>query len=146
MEPTTRPTHAPKDDEFTEEELAQYNGKDESKPVYVCIKGESQYTEVTESSLLIRGREKGTIFDVSEKREMYGPGKGYSIFAGKDASKGLGKSSLKPEDAVSDYSSLDEKELKVLDDWVRDLPLLIHSSLSFSLLFSLSAFLLYQAV
>jgi membrane-associated progesterone receptor component len=27
-------------------------------------------------------------------------------------------SSLKPEDAVSDYSSLDEKELKVLDDWV----------------------------
>lgn len=48
-----------------------------------------------------------------------GPGKGYSIFAGKDASKGLGMSSLKPEDAVSDYSSLDEKELKVLEDWVR---------------------------
>jgi hypothetical protein len=47
------------------------------------------------------------------------PGKGYHIFAGKDASKGLGMSSLKPEDAVSDYSSLDEKQLKVLDDWVR---------------------------
>lgn len=46
------------------------------------------------------------------------PGKGYHIFAGKDASKGLGMSSLKPEDAVSDYSSLDEKQLKVLDDWV----------------------------
>lgn len=27
-------------------------------------------------------------------------------------------SSLKPEDAVSDYSTLDEKQLKVLDDWV----------------------------
>jgi len=43
MEPTTRPTHPPKDDAFTEEELAQYDGKDESKPVYVCIKGESFY-------------------------------------------------------------------------------------------------------
>lgn len=30
---------------------------------------------------------------------------------------GLGKSSLKPEDAVSDYSTLTESELKVLDDW-----------------------------
>lgn len=26
-------------------------------------------------------------------------------------------SSLKPEDAVSDYSTLDEKDMKVLDDW-----------------------------
>ena len=47
------------------------------------------------------------------------PGKGYNIFAGKDASKGLGMSSLKPEDAVSDYSTLDDKQMKVLDDWVR---------------------------
>lgn len=47
------------------------------------------------------------------------PGKGYHIFAGKDGSRGLGKSSLKPEDAVADYSTLDDKELKVLDDWVR---------------------------
>lgn len=56
---------------------------------------------------------------MTPKREMYAPGKGYHIFAGKDASKGLGMSSLKPEDAVSDYSSLDDKQLKVLDDWVR---------------------------
>lgn len=65
---------------------------------------------------------------------MYGPGGGYSVrlhqfvyvssltsltkvFAGKDASRGLGKSSLKPEDAVSDYSTLDTDEMKVLDDW-----------------------------
>ncbi len=27
-------------------------------------------------------------------------------------------SSLKPEDAVSDYSTLDDKQRKVLDDWV----------------------------
>lgn len=29
-------------------------------------------------------------------------------------------SSLKPEDAVSDYSTLDDKQMKVLDDWVSD--------------------------
>jgi membrane-associated progesterone receptor component len=43
------------------------------------------------------------------------------IFAGKDGSRGLGMSSLKPEDAVADYSTLDEKEMGVLD--VRSQPL-----------------------
>ncbi|PWN91260.1 cytochrome b5 [Acaromyces ingoldii] len=98
MEPTTAPTHPPKDDPFTKDELAKFDGSDESKPVYVCIKGQ--------------------VFDVSPKREMYSPGKGYHIFAGKDGSRGLGMSSLKPEDAVADYSTLDDKQRKVLDDWV----------------------------
>jgi len=57
------------------------------------------------------------VFDVTHKRETYGPGGSYNIFSGKDASKGLGKSSLKPEDAVPDYRDLPENELKVLDDW-----------------------------
>lgn len=60
---------------------------------------------------------------------MYGPGAGYNIFAGKDASKGLGgspdrvgliitgMSSLKAEDAVADYSSLNEAQMKTLDQW-----------------------------
>lgn len=59
----------------------------------------------------------GTIFDVTHKVDVYGPGKSYGVFAGKDASKGFGKSSLKPEDAVADYSDLDEKDRKVLEDW-----------------------------
>lgn len=88
----------PKDDPISVEDLKQYDGTDESKPVYVAV--------------------KGTVFDVSPKREMYAPGKGYHIFAGKDGSRGLGMSSLKPEDAVPDYSTLDDKQLKVLDDWV----------------------------
>jgi len=29
----------------------------------------------------------------------------------------LGKSSLKPEDCIADYSELTEKELEVLDQW-----------------------------
>jgi hypothetical protein len=30
---------------------------------------------------------------------------------------GIGKSSLKPEDAVADYSTLEPAEMKVLDQW-----------------------------
>jgi hypothetical protein len=41
----------------------------------------------------------------------------YHVFAGKDASKGLGLSSVKPEDAVPDYSGLDETAMKTLDGW-----------------------------
>ena len=59
----------------------------------------------------------GTIFDVSHKADVYGAGKSYNIFAGKDASKGLGMSSLDPQNAVSDYDGLGEGDMKVLDDW-----------------------------
>lgn len=48
---------------------------------------------------------------------MYVPGKGYHVFAGKDASRALGKSSLKVEDCVADYSGLTEDEMKTLDKW-----------------------------
>ena len=54
---------------------------------------------------------------MSKKVDVYGSGKSYNLFAGKDASKALGMSSLKPEDAVSDYSTLPEDERKVLDEW-----------------------------
>lgn len=54
---------------------------------------------------------------MTHKAEVYGRGRSYNIFAGKDGSRGLGKSSLKLEDAVADYSDLDEKDKKVLDDW-----------------------------
>ncbi|PWN27903.1 cytochrome b5 [Jaminaea rosea] len=99
MEPTTAPTHPPRlDNKISRAELSKYDGSNPDLPVYVAI--------------------KGNVFDVSPKREMYSPGKGYHIFAGKDGSRGLGMSSLKPEDAVADYSTLDDKQLKVLDDWV----------------------------
>jgi hypothetical protein len=68
----------------------------------------------------------------SAKKDMYGPGgevfayfnlhtntrlASYHVFAGKDASKGLGLSSVKVEDAVPDYSTLDEASMKTLDGW-----------------------------
>lgn len=41
----------------------------------------------------------------------------YHVFAGKDASKALGLSSTKAEDAVPDYSGLSAEALTTLDGW-----------------------------
>jgi predicted heme/steroid binding protein len=59
----------------------------------------------------------GTVFDVSAKADVYGAGRSYNLFTGKDGSKGLGMSSLKEEHAVPDYTDLNEADRKVLDDW-----------------------------
>jgi len=97
MQPERTDVPPPKEDPFTQEALKAFDGSDPAKPVYVAI--------------------KGTVFDVSRKRETYGPGGSYALFAGKDASRALGLSSLKPEDAVPDWSTLEEKDRKTLDDW-----------------------------
>lgn len=55
--PNYRP---PKDDEYTPEELSQFDGSDPTKPVFVAVKG-------TPGTLI-----QGIIFDVSPRREMYG--------------------------------------------------------------------------
>ncbi|KAK9447599.1 cytochrome b5-like heme/steroid binding domain-containing protein [Limtongia smithiae] len=86
----------PKEEVFTFTELAQYNGV-EHPSIYVAV--------------------KGIVFDVTKKAEVYGPGKSYSVFAGKDGSRGLAKSSLKLEDAVPQIDGLTDSELVVLDDW-----------------------------
>jgi len=72
---------------------------------------------VNDIDAIHRGALLGTVFDVSHKLDVYGLGKSYNIFAGKDGSKGLGMSSLQPENAIPDYSGLDESDRKVLDDW-----------------------------
>ncbi|KAG9502956.1 hypothetical protein J7337_005791 [Fusarium musae] len=41
-----------------------------------------------------------------------------NVFAGKDASRALGKTSTKPEDARPEWQDLDEKEKGVLNDWI----------------------------
>ncbi|KAJ7183868.1 cytochrome b5 [Mycena filopes] len=87
----------PKSDPFTLAQLKEFDGSDPSKPIYVSI--------------------KGTVFDVTPKADVYGAGRSYNIFAGKDGSKGLGMSSLKEEHAVPDYTDLNEGDRKVLDDW-----------------------------
>jgi membrane-associated progesterone receptor component len=39
------------------------------------------------------------------------------VFAGKDASRALAKSSVKPEDVRAEWEDLDDKEKGVLSDW-----------------------------
>ena len=84
--------------QYTLEELSKYNATDPSLPILICIKTE--------------------IFDVSSNAEMYTPPKGYSVFAGKNASRALAKSSLKPEECIGDINGLKEDELKTLEKWV----------------------------
>jgi predicted heme/steroid binding protein len=71
MSPPSSSLAPPKDDPISLSELAKYNGSNPSLPIYLAI--------------------KGTVFDVTAKKEMYGPGGSYNIFAGKDGSVGLGK-------------------------------------------------------
>jgi hypothetical protein len=53
------------------------------------------------------------------ERDMRGKGADcQTVFAGKDASRALAQSSLKPEDCVPEWEDLGDKEKKVLDDWV----------------------------
>ena len=80
----------------------------------------------------------GTIFDVSSKADVYGQGKSYNVFAGKDGSRGLGLSSLDAENAVADYSSLNEKEMVVLNDW--------HSFFSYVSFFFLSFLDMFMSI
>ncbi|KAF7297510.1 Cytochrome b5 heme-binding domain-containing protein [Mycena indigotica] len=96
MQPARTDLLPPKDERYTLAQLAEFDGKD-GRPIYVSI--------------------KGTVFDVTRNAAVYGPGQSYAVFAAKDGSRGLGMSSLKEEDAVPDYSVLDEKDLKVLNDW-----------------------------
>lgn len=119
MSPENSDLAPPKDDPFTLEQLKVFDGSDPSKPIYVAIKGAYLTVQqlVSKTTTDVLCSHTGTIFDVSAKKEMYGPGKSYNIFAGKDGSKGLGLSSLKVEDAIPDYSSLPPAEMKVLDDW-----------------------------
>jgi membrane-associated progesterone receptor component len=59
---------------------------------------------------------KGTVYDVSGK-DAYKPGGSYAVFAGKDASRALGMTSMKAEDVRADWEDLPEEQKKVLEDW-----------------------------
>ncbi|PHH90430.1 hypothetical protein CDD83_3667 [Cordyceps sp. RAO-2017] len=86
----------PKSDPIPVAELAKATGVDGGK-CYVAIKGK--------------------VFDVTGNK-AYQPGGSYHVFAGKDASRALGKSSTKPEDVQADWHDLSDKEKGVLDDWI----------------------------
>ncbi|KAI0425951.1 cytochrome b5-like heme/steroid binding domain-containing protein [Xylaria sp. FL1042] len=87
----------PKDDPITLEELSQADGS-EGRKAYVAIKGK--------------------VYDVTGNKAYMKPEGSYSVFAGKDASRALAKTSTKPEDVSPEWRDLDQKEQGVLNDWI----------------------------
>lgn len=86
----------PKQRIFTPEQLAQYDGTNPKLPLLVAVRGD--------------------VFDVSSGRLFYGPGGGYSMFAGKDASRAYVTGCFKTH-LTHDTRGLSENELKALDSW-----------------------------
>ncbi|KAK6346409.1 hypothetical protein TWF730_010735 [Orbilia blumenaviensis] len=79
--------------------LALYNGTDPELPIYLSI--------------------NGTIYDVTEGRSKYGPGGGYSFFAGRDASRAYITGDFK-NDLTWDVSGIDEERVQQgLGHWVK---------------------------
>lgn len=85
--------------ELTSQQLQEFNGSNPSKPIYVSV--------------------KSTIYDVSAGANFYGPGGPYALFAGREAARALAKMSKNDEDVNGEISDLSEKEIGVLEDWVK---------------------------
>eukprot|EP00298_Acanthocystis_sp_HF-20_P021360 c27670_g1_i1.p1 GENE.c27670_g1_i1~~c27670_g1_i1.p1 ORF type:complete len:112 (-),score=47.19 c27670_g1_i1:110-424(-) len=83
---------------FTLQELSQFNGQDASKPILVCL--------------------EGIVFDVTPGKSFYGPGGSYSLLAGSDATRALGKMSLSAADVNGNTDDLTTEEWTVVRDWI----------------------------
>jgi len=93
------------------EELAKYNGLTEGKP-------EGEYEGYAREPIYLGAGD--VVFDVSFGGvPMYGKGGPYNRFAGKNASRALALMSFDPKDIENtDTTDLEEKQIKVLRDWV----------------------------
>ena len=102
--------------EISLEQLAQYRGEG-SSDVYVAI--------------------KGIVYNVTSASEFYGPGRylhalplihyptpsfsggSYHVFAGRECARALALMKLESEFCNDDLEGLEEKNLKILDDWIK---------------------------
>jgi len=84
---------------FTKEELARYDGTDESLPIYLAVKGK--------------------IYDVTAGKNYYGKGHGYNVFAGRDGSRGFHDMCFTEEclAKIDDLEGLTEAQAKSIDHW-----------------------------
>ena len=83
--------------DFTISQLRDFDGT-KDQPIYVGLKGE--------------------VFDVSSASDLYGPGKSYSCFAGREASRAMARLSFEEEDLSSTkLEDLGPFERNTLDDW-----------------------------
>jgi membrane-associated progesterone receptor component len=86
----------PPDRPFTAPELLQFNGA--AKPeIYISV--------------------KGIVFDVTSGSDFYGPGKSYNKFAGREASRCLGKMQVDDSESNASWLNLNPEHMKTLDEW-----------------------------
>ncbi|KND01606.1 uncharacterized protein SPPG_03403 [Spizellomyces punctatus DAOM BR117] len=81
---------------LTTAELAQYDGTDPSKPIYLAINGK--------------------VYDVSAGPQYYGKGGGYNFFSGKDAARAYITGCFQTH-LTHDLRGLSEAQIKTLDQW-----------------------------
>ncbi|KAG0225848.1 hypothetical protein BGW42_004074 [Actinomortierella wolfii] len=83
---------------FTPEELAQYDGTDPNKPIYLAIKGE--------------------VFDVTSGGPFYAKGGAYGFFSGKDASRAYATGCFQTH-LTHDLRGLSPGDLAAIDGWLK---------------------------
>ncbi|KAM5532720.1 hypothetical protein V8D89_013612 [Ganoderma adspersum] len=81
---------------FSESLLAQYDGTDAEKPVFIAIDGD--------------------VYDVSSNRATYGPGGSYHMMAGKDAARAYGTGCFQTH-LTHDLRGLSESEMRGVEHW-----------------------------
>ncbi|KAI5454390.1 hypothetical protein NCC49_004444 [Naganishia albida] len=81
---------------FTPEQLAAYDGKDASKPIYLGVDGD--------------------VYDVTASRRIYGPLGPYNAFAGRDASRAFITGCFQTH-LTHDLRGLSDQELRALTNW-----------------------------
>jgi predicted heme/steroid binding protein len=77
---------------LTDTELAQYDGTDPTKPIYLAL--------------------NGTIYDVSSNPDTYGPGGSYHFFAGRDAARAFLTGCFQ-EDQTPDLRGVEEMYIPI---------------------------------
>ena len=82
-------------DEWTLEEISEFNGQDDSKPILMGIEGK--------------------VYEVSKGRDYYGKDGGYKNLAGRDASRMLAKNILDPK--KDNMAPLTDSEKQQLKQW-----------------------------
>ncbi|EFC50120.1 predicted protein [Naegleria gruberi] len=97
-------SHAKDYFKFTQEELKHYNGKDESLPLLLAI--------------------KGRVYDVSEGKSYYGMEGGYHFFAGRDGTRSFVTGCFDEEkeectSVQSKYSDFTQEQMQSIEDWVK---------------------------
>jgi len=82
---------------FTIDELSKYDGNENSLGLYLAL--------------------LGVVYDVSGGSQYYGPGGGYSFFAGKDASRAFVTGQFSEEGLIDDVSGLSHGDYTGLEEW-----------------------------